>query len=499
MQNMHQGLFTIVPGGQIHHEYAAYLEDIFETSDIAGTEFSKLLFDASKSSADAIDQNITGVDAIVGEDDMMFSFNEHCLIREMTITVSNKEKVIELDWDPIIVDDTIEKLMVTVRDVTELRALQAEAEAQKLELSIIGELLAVDAAKVESFLTNSMEFIDECTSLISEASEKDLDTIAALFRSMHTVKGNARTYGFVEIKDIVHEVESSYDALRKDEDKSWQQNILLAEIDRARKSVERYSKIFHEKLGISASNHSGFELDSTQVKSWLSDVEKSLELGVEDKRSALLGGAYQMLVSAQAKPLNSILESVCNSVSSIASQLDKPSPEIVIQDDDILIENELEETLNNIFMHVFRNAIDHGIESEDERLAKNKPLQGKISLDVIEKDDVLELVIRDDGRGVAIDKIYELAIEKGIYTESSDRPSDSDIANLIFSSGFSTSDTVSDVSGRGVGMDAVKTFLEKEGGSIEICLDEQQSATFMPFSTLIRLPKKFVFHQNIAT
>ena len=206
-----------------------------------------------------------------------------------------------------------------------------------------------------------------------------------------------------------------------------------------------------------------------------------------------------MLVSAQAKPLNSILESVCNSVSSIASQLDKPSPEIVIQDDDILIENELEETLNNIFMHVFRNAIDHGIESEDERLAKNKPLQGKISLDVIEKDDVLELVIRDDGRGVAIDKIYELAIEKGIYTESSDRPSDSDIANLIFSSGFSTSDTVSDVSGRGVGMDAVKTFLEKEGGSIEICLDEQQSATFMPFSTLIRLPKKFVFHQNIAT
>ena len=110
----------------------------------------------------------------------------------------------------------------------------------------------------------------------------------------------------------------------------------------------------------------------------------------------------------------------------------------------------------------------------------------------------MELIIRDDGRGVAIDKIYTLAIEKEIYAADSERPSDADIANLIFSSGFSTADTVSDVSGRGVGMDAVKTFLEQEGGSIEICLDEQESANFMSFSTVIRLPHKFVFHPTLV-
>ena len=153
MANMHQGLFTITEGGLIHSEYALYLETIFETDRIADRNFADLLFSSTTAGSDSVDQNITAVDAIVGEDEMMYEFNSHCLLTEMTIQVkSGQEKILELDWDPIInEEDEVDKLMVTVRDVTELKALEAEAEGQKQELAIIGEILAVDAAKFSDF------------------------------------------------------------------------------------------------------------------------------------------------------------------------------------------------------------------------------------------------------------------------------------------------------------------------------------------------------------
>ena len=144
-------------------------------------------------------------------------------------------------------------------------------------------------------------------------------------------------------------------------------------------------------------------------------------------------------------------------------------------------------------MHIFRNAMDHGIEGIADRLKKGKSEEGRINLLVtVENDGFAKIIIQDDGRGLAIRKIYEMALDKGIYESNSLRPSDDDIANLIFASGFSTSDEVTDVSGRGVGMDAVKGFLEKEGGSITVVLvDGEDGSDFRNFSTEIRIPKKF--------
>ena len=113
-------------------------------------------------------------------------------------------------------------------------------------------------------------------------------------------------------------------------------------------------------------------------------------------------------------------------------------------------------------MHVFRNAMDHGIEGKEERAEKGKPESGTIALTVNRDEGFANLDVKDDGRGIAITKIYEMAVEKGIYSADEPKPSASEIANLIFSSGFSTAEEVTDVSGRGVGMDAVKGFLENE-------------------------------------
>ncbi len=494
MANMHQGLFTITAGGLIHPEYAAYLETIFETDRIADRNFADLLFSNTTAGSDSVDQNITGVDAIVGEDEMMYDFNSHCLMTEMVIKMDeDREKILELDWDPIISESgEVDKLMVTVRDVTELKALEAEAEGQKRELAIIGEILAVDAAKFSDFLKSGEEFLAECRQLIEANTTKDLDVIANLFRSMHTVKGNARTYGLSQVTDIVHEVESTYDDLRKNEDVQWNQDSLLDELSGAEDILSKYAMVFREKLGRDGEAASGISLDPERVSTWLENIRALTESDMNQNVKGVVSEAYNMLMSMEAQPLETVISDVIESANSLADQLGKGKPQVKINDANILIKSHASSTLNNIFMHVFRNAMDHGIEGIDERLEKGKPESGTISLDVIPDDQGANLAIKDDGRGIAISRIYKMAIEKGIYQESDPKPSAAEIANLIFSSGFSTADEVTDVSGRGVGMDAVKGFLEKEGGSIEVILASgNEDDDFRNFTTNIRIPKSF--------
>jgi two-component system chemotaxis sensor kinase CheA len=494
MANMHQGLFTITAGGLIHPEYAAYLEKIFETDRIADRNFADLLFSNTTAGSDSVDQNITGVDAIVGEDEMMYDFNSHCLMTEMVIKMNDgRDKILELDWDPIISEaGEVDKLMVTVRDVTELKALEAEAEGQKRELAIIGEILAVDAAKFKDFLSTGEGFMAECRQLIEANTTKDLDVIAGLFRCMHTVKGNARTYGLSQVTDIVHEVESTYDDLRKNEDVQWSQAKLLEELSGAEDILGKYSVVFRDKLGRDSEASSGISLDPERVSSWLESIKSLTQTDMGQNVKGVVSEAYSMLMSMEAKPIEEVISDVIQSANSLADQLGKGKPNVKVDDAGILVKSRASSTLNNIFMHVFRNAMDHGIEGIEERQKKGKPDSGTITLNITPDDAGANLAITDDGRGIAITRIYKMAIEKGIYQESDPKPSAADIANLIFSSGFSTADAVTDVSGRGVGMDAVKGFLEKEGGSIEVILDAgNEDDDFRSFTTNIRIPQSF--------
>jgi two-component system, chemotaxis family, sensor kinase CheA len=187
-----------------------------------------------------------------------------------------------------------------------------------------------------------------------------------------------------------------------------------------------------------------------------------------------------------------VIADVLDSVQSLANELDKPAPTVLIADHEVQIRKEAGGMLGNIFMHVLRNAIDHGIEGSEERLAKGKAAQGCIRIDAIEADGAITYAVRDDGRGVALSKIFAKAVASGLYPADAPRPAASEIANLIFASGFSTADQVTEVSGRGVGMDAVRDFLESAGGGIEVRLDAgDEHADYRTFTTLIRLPAEW--------
>jgi len=125
------------------------------------------------------------------------------------------------------------------------------------------------------------------------------------------------------------------------------------------------------------------------------------------------------------------------------------------------------EKLNDPLVHIIRNSIDHGIETPEVRRAADKPETGTVHLSAEHSGDSVLLTIRDDGKGLDAAAIRTKAIEKGLISES-DTLSDSELYQLIFAPGFSTAQTISSVSGRGVGMDVVKKAIESLRGSIEI-------------------------------
>ena len=143
--------------------------------------------------------------------------------------------------------------------------------------------------------------------------------------------------------------------------------------------------------------------------------------------------------------------------------------------------------IQNVFVHVFRNAVDHGLESAQERTGAGKSAKGTITLDTKLEDDRLIVRVHDDGRGLNLVGLRRKYCE--INGESEAPADESKVAELIFYSGISTANQVTDISGRGVGMDAVKKFLEDRGGFAEVELDDgPEGEDYRPFSLVFGVP-----------
>lgn len=150
--------------------------------------------------------------------------------------------------------------------------------------------------------------------------------------------------------------------------------------------------------------------------------------------------------------------------------------ELTIKGADTELDKTLIEKIGDPLMHLVRNAIDHGIESPEERALTDKPAKGNVSLDAFHESGSIIIQIKDDGGGLSEQKIVAKAIEKGLI-EKNHQLSKKEIFRLIFEAGFSTADTVSNLSGRGVGMDVVRRNIESLRGQIEIDSNQGKGTT----------------------
>ncbi len=497
LQNMPQGVLTVLPGGVIHPEYSAYMETIFETKDIAGQNMMELVFTDTSLGSNDLSQVDAAVGSCIGEDLMNYEFNSHLLVTEFNKTMPNGAlKSLELSWSPISDDnDVVEKLMLCVRDVTELKRLESEAGAQKRELEIIGEILAVSQEKFQDFIESSYKFVAENEEIIRKTPQKDLDAIGLLFRNMHTIKGNARTYGLLNMTNVVHETEQEYDDLRKDEEKIWDHDALLNQLALVHASIDEYHKINDVKLGRKGPGRRGnverfLMVEKDQVARAMELIKAANAGDLADARQAL-SEVERTLRLIGTEKIDSVLAGIVESMPSLAKELGKEAPQISIADNGIVVRNQAIGLLKNVFTHLFRNSMDHGLETAEARQAAGKSPAGHIQLDVALDATQLTMKLHDDGRGLAVGRIRQKAIENGVLNEGETR-SPEEIANLIFASGFSTAEKVTEVSGRGVGMDAVRGFLQKEGGDVAIRFtDNNVGADQRAFELVITLPEKF--------
>ncbi|MDK2795654.1 MAG: two-component system, chemotaxis family, sensor kinase CheA [Archaeoglobaceae archaeon] len=147
--------------------------------------------------------------------------------------------------------------------------------------------------------------------------------------------------------------------------------------------------------------------------------------------------------------------------------------EFVMEGLDTELDRTVLDEMSDPIMHLIRNAVDHGIESPEERKAKGKSETGLIKLSARREKNNVVIEIEDDGRGIDLEKIRKKAIERGLISESA-QLSEEELKNLIFLPGFSTNDRATEISGRGVGMDVVKTTVERLGGSLKLISEKDR-------------------------
>jgi two-component system chemotaxis sensor kinase CheA len=155
----------------------------------------------------------------------------------------------------------------------------------------------------------------------------------------------------------------------------------------------------------------------------------------------------------------------------------KKNVELRITGEQTELDKTVLEKISDPLLHLIRNSLDHGIESPADRLRKGKPEMGVIHLSASHEGGSVVIRVTDDGGGLNAEKIMKKAIEKGLL-ESDAKLTDAQVHDLIFLPGFSTADTVTDVSGRGVGMDVVRSNIEDIGGRVEVYSEKDKGSTF---------------------
>lgn len=233
-----------------------------------------------------------------------------------------------------------------------------------------------------------------------------------------------------------------------------------------------------ERLDILMNLFEELVIDRGRLQSISEDLHNSELDETVERMSRITGDLQNIILNMRMVPVETVFNRFPRMVRQLARDLNKK-----INLEVIGAETELDRTvideIGDPLVHLIRNSLDHGVESPEIRLAKGKPEEGTVVLRAYHSGNHVFIEIEDDGAGINREKVLKKAISKGIVsTEVAQTLSDKQVAELILSSGFSTADVISDVSGRGVGLDVVKTTIESLGGSIEISSTEGKGSLF---------------------
>ncbi len=222
----------------------------------------------------------------------------------------------------------------------------------------------------------------------------------------------------------------------------------------------------------------------------LQETSESLDLllsqstQISDKTHSLTLGIIDNLVEARMLPLSNILNRFSQLVSRLGNIYKKPI-DLKLNGTQVLVDKAIAEKLYDPLLHLVRNAFDHGIESSELRRQQGKPEIGLIEISAYHQGSQTVIAVQDDGQGLNLERVRQRAIEMHLISEADEHLTEAELLEIMFAPGFSTSGKVTEISGRGMGLDIVRTQLQALNGSISVKSSPHQGTTFLlkiPFS-----------------
>ena len=202
----------------------------------------------------------------------------------------------------------------------------------------------------------------------------------------------------------------------------------------------------------------------------------------------LVAQLQNTVIGMRVLPLRSVFQRFPRVLREMSANLGKPI-ELKVEGEDTEADKTIVEMLFEPLLHIVRNAIDHGVEDADQRRARGKPAVASILLRATRDGDQVLIEVTDDGAGIDVERVRQVALDRGMASaEDLDAMADSDVIDLVFAPGFSTAAHVTEISGRGVGLDAVRAAVERVGGRVSIASRSGAGTTVsfsLPFSVMM--------------
>jgi chemotaxis protein histidine kinase CheA len=468
---------------QIDDDYSPFLEELLETSDIEGASMRGFFIEALALPNDIKSTIESVIYSTIGSPIHVFELNEHLLPLEAHLVINNRSRLVQLEWVPISGKNSIiEKVLVSIRDVTRLRELEHEARRQAEEFEYLKEV-AASGSRFVYFAKTADRFMSENRAAIASQGTPDL---RHMHINLHTLKGLSRSIGLSALSSALHEAESHL-VPAQETPSMFAAEQCLKDLDTVATILKRYWNIYETNLVHEAEplQIADFGFTNQDLVSLLTSIQDGE--AVRDTR------LYKILAAAFFHDNRKVTLELASQANASANDREKTPPLIAVEGDEVLLTPKGYELLSNIIPHLIANSIAHGIEDPEIRFMTGKPTTGQVSLKFQVVGAHLVLSYSDDGRGLDLDEILRQAEQQGIQADAKGiRPERQQIAELIFHSGLTTATTTNEIAGRGVGMDAVKFLIEGAGGRIKLRLANEEQAV-VPFTLAIELPEDCYF------
>ncbi|MCB0340678.1 MAG: PAS domain-containing protein [Pseudobdellovibrionaceae bacterium] len=483
MDSLGQGFLVFNEGGVCSKIFTKACEDVLECNPADKNIWDVLRLDSSESETFQMWMKAVYSEALPFADLKNLAPNEY---------KHSENRFIELDYYPLNTDEgSIGNVVLVATDKTAVREANLALEKEKQFVKMVMKIVA-NKGQFSKFLASCVATISSVKTLVSQSSDLDINY---LFRLLHTLEGEAATYSANELWRASRMVQEVLEPLRSG--KAENPEAVIVNLKRSVNDLETsYSDFManNEKLftltGVAGSRR--VEVTLEEVSGLMDDLRKR---GVPEEACVLV---QNLLLAEPVAPLFMHMNDVATLVAERTGKKLKP---MYVEGGEIRVYPAAYEELFSTLVHAFRNAVDHGIEPPEERQMAGKDEQGQIKVVVKSTDSGqqqwLEFHICDDGGGIDASRVRRKMQEMGRGNEI-EGLSDHQVIQYIFDDGFSTRDSVSDFSGRGVGMSAIKASAEELGGTVEVQTQPGVGSRLMIKVPLI-VPNELVVAEAIAS